>query len=145
MPAPFVIFFDIGDTLAAPRLSADGHLAALEPFPFVLDVLGRLKPRCPLGLISNTGAETLESIKSVLAECGLAPFFDPALLLFSSVEGKDKKQKAFFELACQRAGIPASRCVFVGEDAAERGVAQSAGMLVSFHPLHVFYVIKQMN
>ena len=145
MPAPFVIFFDIGDTLAAPRLSAEGRLTALEPFPFVLDVLGRLRPRCPLGVISNTGTETLETMKTVLAGSGLAPFFAKNLLLFSSVEGKDKKQKAFFQLAVERAGVPAERCVYVGEDAAERDVARSAGMLVSFHPLHVFYVIKQMN
>ena len=68
--------------------------------------------------------------------------FLPALLLYSSVEGHTKNEKAFFTLAAARAGLPASRCIFVGEDAKERETAASAGFQVSFHPLHMFHVLK---
>ena len=70
--------------------------------------------------------------------------FDPALLLFSSVEGIDKTQKAFFTSAASRAGVVVGRCVFVGESDAERSVAKLAGMNTSFHPLHAFEVLKKL-
>lgn len=141
----FAVFFDFGDTLAVPVLNAEGGLGALEPLPFVLDVLGKLTTICRLGVISNTGTATLQTMQSVLATSGLAEFFEPALLLFSSVEGMDKTQRSFFELASHRAGIPAAHCIYVGEDATERLVAVAAGLKVSFHPLHVFHVLQQLS
>src|SRR6516225_4771758 len=104
-----VVFFDLGDTLVIPRLSEDGSLLGLNVLPFVPDVLVKLKRTktndavLRLGVISNTGTETLSKMRSVIAEAGLLDFFDPKLLLFSSVEGIDKRQQQFFELACQRA------------------------------------------
>ncbi|HEY4986261.1 MAG TPA: hypothetical protein VII39_06540 [Bradyrhizobium sp.] len=88
-----VVFFDLGDTLVIPSLSDDGSLLALKVLPFVPDVLDRLKHlkvnNAPLrlGVISNTGTETLSKMHSVMAEAELLDVFDPALLLFSSVEG----------------------------------------------------------
>jgi FMN phosphatase YigB (HAD superfamily) len=64
------------------------------------------------------------------------------LCLFSSVEGLDKSQPAFFELARDRAGVPAARCLFVGENAAVRAVAASVGFRVSPHPLHCLYLVE---
>ena len=61
-------------------------------------------------------------MRSVIAKAGLLDFFGPSLLLFSSVEGIDKSQQQFFELASQRAGVPAEHCNYVGEDDAERRV-----------------------
>jgi FMN phosphatase YigB (HAD superfamily) len=145
-----VVFFDIGDTLAIPRLSGDGSLQGLAVLPFVPDVLDKLKQisiggtPLRLGMISNTGSETLTKMRSVLAEAALLDAFDPALLLFSSVEGIDKSQKQFFLLAAQRAGVPPECCVYVSESDAERQVAASAKFHTSFHPLHVFHVIDLM-
>jgi beta-phosphoglucomutase-like phosphatase (HAD superfamily) len=79
-----------------------------------------------------------------LSEAGILQQFEPSLLLFSSVEGKDKTQPAFFRLAAQRAAVLPTRCIYVGEDQAERTVAKSAGFRVSFHPLHAFHVVKQL-
>jgi hypothetical protein len=45
-------------------------------------------------------------MSSLLAEAELLDAFEPALLLFSSVEGIDKSQKQFFVLATQRADVP---------------------------------------
>jgi len=141
-----VVFFDIGDTLAIPEFSSSGSLQKLNVLPYVLDVLHKLRgSHCRLGIISNTGSETLASLHTVLSDAGLLQQFEPALLLFSSVEGKDKKQPAFFRLAAQRAGVPPARCIYVGEDQSERTVAKSAGFRVSFHPLHVFHVVQQLS
>jgi hypothetical protein len=46
--------------------------------------------------------------------------FEPPLLLYSTVEGHTKSEKAFFTLA-------------------------AAGFQVSFHPLHVFHVLEQLT
>lgn len=138
------VFFDIGDTLASPVVSA-GRLARLEAYPFVSDVLKRLRSGAPsvgLGLISNTGNESAERLAALLADAGLAELVDAHLCLFSSVEGMDKSQPAFFSLAVTRAGVPAARCVFVGEDADERDVAASVGLRVSPHPLHAVHLVE---
>jgi FMN phosphatase YigB (HAD superfamily) len=87
-------------------------------YPFVADVLARLgaDPAVGgIGVISNTGDETEATMCRVLDDAGLLAALDPALLLFSSVEGLDKSQPAFFTLAADRAGVAPARCVFVGE------------------------------
>ena len=43
MSNPIAIFFDLGDTLVIPRFGADGALAALQPLPFVTEVLDRVR------------------------------------------------------------------------------------------------------
>jgi len=86
-----VVFFDLGATLVIPRLSDKGSLLELKVLPFVPDVLDKLRgtevnnAKLRLGIISNTGEETLDRMRSVMADARLLDFFDPALLLFSSV------------------------------------------------------------
>ena len=77
-----------------------------------------------LGLISNTGTETAQSLRGdLLEDAELLPFFRGHMLLFSSVEGLDKSDPAVLPGA--RATRPASpRCLFVGESEAERAVAE---------------------
>jgi FMN phosphatase YigB (HAD superfamily) len=140
------VFFDIGDTLASPIVRS-GHLAGLELYPFVPEVLERIRSGAgatpvAVGLISNTGNESAERLAAVLADAGLARLVDAHLCLFSSVEGMDKSQPAFFSLAVTRAGLPAARCVFVGESADERTVAAAAGLRVSPHPLHALHLVE---
>src|SRR5262245_52475740 len=115
------VFFDIGDTLAVPSPTAQGVLK-LTALPFIPEVLKSIRKKwgqagggIRLGLMSNTGNETRDTMLKLLTDAGLLSFFDPALLLFSSVEGMDKTQKAFFSLGADCAGLPASQCVFVGE------------------------------
>jgi FMN phosphatase YigB (HAD superfamily) len=142
-----VVFFDLGDTLVIPLLSDNGSLLKLKVLPFVPDVLDKLtgtevnNVKLRLGVISNTGEETLARMHSVMAEARLLDFFDPALLLFSSVERIDKRQKQFFERAVQRSGTRPEQCIYVGEDEVERRTAESAKLRTSYHPLHVFHVI----
>jgi len=141
------VFFDIGDTLASPVLSADHTtLLALNAYPFVPEILSALRQQgVRLGLLSNTGpSDTLLSLSAVLEGADLLSFFERGLLLFSSVEGLDKRNIEFFRRAAARATLPPPRCVFVGENARERQVATQASFNVSFHPLHVFQVLKEM-
>jgi FMN phosphatase YigB (HAD superfamily) len=146
MGVGLAVFFDIGDTLASPRITG-GHLSALKVYPFVPEILTRLhmtgdqESPIALGLISNTGNETAALLNRVLVESGLSNFVEADLCLFSSIDGLDKSDPAFFELARDRAALPAGRCLFVGEDAAERAVATSVGFRVSPHPLHALHLI----
>jgi FMN phosphatase YigB (HAD superfamily) len=79
-----------------------------------------------------------------MLQANLLVFFDPNLLLFSSVEGLDKTRKEFFDLAAHRATTTPKQCIYVGESDAERKIAASAGFQTSYHPLHVFHVIDQV-
>ena len=143
MGEPLAVFFDIGDTLASPVVTG-GQLTKLDVFPFVPDVLHQMGgPTISLGVISNTGTETAQSMRALLDGAGLRAFFKDDLLLFSSVEGLDKRNPAFFELARDRAALPAARCLFVGEDEAERKVASSVGFMVSPHPLHALHLVRE--
>jgi FMN phosphatase YigB (HAD superfamily) len=141
------VFFDIGDTLASPHITG-GHLAGLDVYPFVPEILARMRATgsdefaVALGIISNTGNETKASLNDLLDKSGLSALVDASLCLFSSVEGLDKSQPAFFVRAKDRAGVPSAQCVFVGEDAAERAVAASVGFRVSPHPLHALYLVE---
>jgi FMN phosphatase YigB (HAD superfamily) len=150
MPSGLAVFFDIGDTLASAVVFS-GRLSRLEVFPFVPDVLARLREAggdgspVSVGLLSNTGDETADRLAELLEEAGLSDLVDEPLCLFSSVEGVDKSQPAFFHRARERAGLPVDRCIFVGEDARERAVATSAGFGVSFHPLHALHLVERMS
>jgi FMN phosphatase YigB (HAD superfamily) len=142
------VFCDIGDTLASAVVEG-GHLSRLETYRFVPEVLTAMRAAggevpVSLGLISNTGDQTADSMRHLLTEAGLLPLVDAGLCLFSSVEGLDKTQPAFFTRACERAGLPPARCIFVGESADERGVAASAGLQVSPHPLHGLHLASRM-
>jgi len=142
MAKALVLFFDIGNTLAVP-IQKSGAPLALKVFPFVPEILNRLAARCRLGLLSNTGTATIDSMKSALSKAGLIEHFEAGLLLFSSVEGVDKSKVEFFQLAAKRAKAPSPRCIYISEDAGERAVAQSAGFITSFHPLHVFHIVDE--
>ena len=150
MAEGIAVFFDIGSTLAEP-LVTDGHLSGLDLYPFIPEVLDRLRQAgdtslpVAIGLMSNTGDETATALDRVLTNSGLAAAVDVTLCLFSSVEGIDKAQPAFFQRGVQRAGLPPAHCVFVGEDAAERAVAVSVGLRVSFHPLHAIHLVDTMR
>lgn len=141
------IFFDIGDTLASPVV-VDGRLVGLSLYPLVPDVLGLARGSggeelgVAIGLISNTGTETSETMKTVLVASGLGALVDVDLCLFSSVEGMDKSQPAFFARARERAALPAARCIYVGEDPTERATARSVGFRVSPQPLHALHIIS---
>src|SRR5262249_10528527 len=93
-----VVFFDLGDTLVVRQSDSNAPLA-LNVLPFVPEILKKLKHTqvdgapLRLGVISNTGTETADTMHAVLKTAGLLGFFEPKLLLFSSVEHLDKTKK----------------------------------------------------
>ena len=105
-----VIFFDIGDTLAAADF-ATGRLV-LRPLPGVLQVLRRLQDSAlRLGLISHTDGETTETMRRALTDAQLYPLFaaEPQLLIYSSEVHMRKDSPRIFQLACERAGLKGHR------------------------------------
>ncbi|BBO35586.1 M20/M25/M40 family metallo-hydrolase [Lacipirellula parvula] len=83
-------------------------------------------------------------MRKALTDCGLYKFFDPDLLVYSSIfppsdpnSGeaiKPKPDPSIFRYAVGLTELEANHCVFVGEDALERGGAISAGMRVAPDP-----------
>jgi putative hydrolase of the HAD superfamily len=80
-------------------------------FDFAPAVLERLKNRgCGLGIISNWDP----SARSILTRQGLAEYFQP--IIISSEVGIEKPDERIFRLALEKAGVPASRCLYVGDN-----------------------------
>ena len=130
-----VVFFDIGETLAAPRLSLTGELVGFDVYPYVREVLAMLRARgARLGILSNTGDTGAPRMREVLEAAGIYDAFEPALLAYSAELGLKKDSPKIFEDAAKLAGVAPGECVFVGEDARERGFALAAGMRVAPHP-----------
>lgn len=132
-PAP-AAFFDIGDTLGSARFSPrpPHRLERLDVYPQVSDVLQELRDnRVRLGIVSNIGQEAEEHVRRVLEEAGLYDFFEPGLLIYGA-----KDSPEIFRRAAEQAGHSATpeRCLYVGENRAERGFALEAGFRVAPHP-----------
>jgi FMN phosphatase YigB (HAD superfamily) len=140
-------FFDLGDTLGRPVLSAPPvHLIGFEVFDVTVPVLGDLSIReglC-LGVISHTGDDDGEAVDAVLAKAGIRDFFEPALRIYSRDVGLRKDSPEIFLLAADRAGARPRECLFVGESPAERGVAASAGFLVAADPIAARELIESL-
>ncbi len=129
------VFFDIGGTLGDPRLSPPPlhRLEKLDVYPEVPAALEELRQQgARLGIISNIGEVTPEQVAAVhaaLRDAEIDHFFAPDLLVFGR-----KDNPEIFSNAAGLAGVEPGRCVFVGEDAAERQFAAAAGMRVAPHP-----------
>jgi leucyl aminopeptidase len=150
------VFFDLGDTLGTATLGGNPRrLLRFDVFPFLLPsphdpnrsgLLAELKARgLRLGVISNTGDEGGAAVTAILQPTGLLTNLDATLLVYSGDEGVTKASSAFFDRAAIRAGLPATRCLYVGEDPAERGVAIAAGWAVCPHPLLVAEVLDSQS
>src|SRR5262245_33446034 len=104
-----VIFFDLGETLVTrPRKWLPDAKALLD---------GVRQQGFRLGIISNTGDLTTRAqILDLLPTDFDLTRFEPVLTLFSSEVGMEKPQKAIFEEAVRRAGVPASQCLYCSEN-----------------------------
>jgi bacterial leucyl aminopeptidase len=135
------IFFDIGDTLATASFPSGGSNLVLTALPGVIAVLTKLRNHSiRLGVISNTPDNfTTAMMAQSLKNAGLFDFFLPELLIYSSVVGLKKDSVMIFCFAADRAGFPhdRSKCIFVGENSAERHFAQESGFRVFTTPNNV--------
>jgi putative hydrolase of the HAD superfamily len=97
--------------LMTPRADAESTLATIR------------RSNRKIGLISNCSSEVPE----IWAQAALARDVDAAI--FSCEVGCMKPDAAIFELACERLGIPAEECLYVGDGAdGELEGAEAAGM-----------------
>lgn len=131
------VYFDLGDTLGTPVLSPPPiHLIGFEVFDTAMPVLDELRALgLRLGVISNTGDDDGVAVDAVLGAAGIRDCFEPELRIYSRDVGLRKDSPAIFTLAAARAGAAAAECLFVGENAAERGFARRAGMAAAPHPV----------
>lgn len=142
-PQIAAVFFDLGATLGSPILSPPPiHLVGFEVFDFTVLVLDELHRRgLRLGVISNSGDDDGKAVDAVLEHADIRDFFEPSLRIYSRDVGLRKESPKIFRLAAERAGEPPHRCMFVGEDPAERAFAQQAGNRTVPHPLLVVDVL----
>lgn len=125
------VFFDIGDTLASVGLDASGRvIERMEVLEGVTGALGGLRGRgFRLGVISDRGPVEEAEVLRALREAGLLDFFDPRIIVFGP-----KKSTEIFRRAARLARLASGRCMFVGENEAERDFASQAGMRVAEDP-----------
>lgn len=117
------VFFDLGETLVTkPRKWLPGAQAVLSSLRF---------KGFRLGLISNTDKLSRNELLDLLPIDFSYALFEPTLILLSSEVGIKKPDIGIFELAIQRAALPASRCLFCTENLLDTLVAQGAGMRVA--------------
>lgn len=93
-----------------PRQESESTLLALRASGF------------RLGLISDCSSE----VPLVWPHTVFAPLFDTAL--FSCAVGLKKPDPRIYRLACNRLGVPARRCLYVGDGSRELTGAAAVGM-----------------
>jgi len=138
------VFFDLGDTLGTPVLSAPPvHLIGFTVFDFAVPVLQKLSDAgLRLGVISNTGQDDGTAVDVVLEHARIRDFFEPVLRIYSRDVGLRKDSPEIFLLAAARAGLAPGECLFVGENPAERQFAEAAGMAAAADPLAAVQLIE---
>ena len=127
------VFFDLGGTLGDPVFSAPPPvLTGFDLYPAVADRLRDLRRKgLRLGIISNTGTIPGSLLDTVLGTAGIRDLFEADLRIYSHDVGLDKSDPAIFRLAIGRAGLgdQPGRCLFVGENVAERATAERAQLV----------------
>jgi putative hydrolase of the HAD superfamily len=89
-----------------------------------------------IGIISNIPEEvTTGQFQSVLQSAGLSELIDRNCTVTSHEAGASKPDPKIYEFAAQRAGVPAHRCLYVGETEAEVLGAIAAGMSGVLKPI----------
>ncbi|HKO42981.1 MAG TPA: M20/M25/M40 family metallo-hydrolase [Pyrinomonadaceae bacterium] len=133
-----VAFFDIGDTLASVRISADGNdidqMVVFDGIPAILDQLQN--DGVHLGIISNSGTIPKERVNDALERAGLLQYFNRKLIIYGPKNSTEIFVHAAF--VARKVLRPPNfwrlTMMFVGEDANERAYARAVGFLVAPHP-----------
>jgi hypothetical protein len=126
-----ILFFDIGETLATAKIASHGTLTFIV-LPRVLESLAALNAYRK-GVLSNPGTRPgdVARANNALDASPLGHFFPEQVL---RVWG-EKSDETIFVTAANRAGVPTSECIFVGESGEERALASAAGMRTAPHPI----------
>ena len=129
-----IAFFDIGNTLAAVRVSASGdRIEQINVYPDVLPVLQALRQEnVRLGILSNRGSIPEQQVNNALTSGRPLRFFDPNLILI-----RPKDSPRLFEQAAARAPgwrvearSPPAAPALCRRGCLERGQARATDFLV---------------
>jgi HAD superfamily hydrolase (TIGR01509 family) len=128
-----VVFFDIRDTLGV--VDRKGHLVKYQPSTDQLLESIKQVVGLRIGLITNLPADVSAADgKKMVDEAGIAAFLDPKGFVTNHDAGADKPRAAIYAHAARQMGVPAERCLFVGENLVEVIGAQTAGMRATLKP-----------
>ncbi|MFX1362896.1 MAG: HAD family hydrolase [Promethearchaeota archaeon] len=108
------VFFDLGDTLISEEGVGGVSLrkAKLEKVPHVDSVLGKLKEKYRLGLITNTTTSREEDVRWALHKIGIVEYFD---VIVTSVDAESRKpDERIFQIALDAIGVKATEAVMIG-------------------------------
>ncbi|MEE1791363.1 HAD-IA family hydrolase [Streptomyces sp. BE308] len=104
---------ELGRALARAPFRADAEVVAL---------LRRARAHVPLVLVTNASSQ----LDQDLASLGLSDLADQ--VVSSAVEGVAKPDRAIYEIAAARAGVPKERCLFVDDRRENVEAAVALGM-----------------
>lgn len=130
-----VVFFDIGDTLAAVRIGPNNTIE-LTPFPDVADTLQKLQAQgARLGIISNRGNIPEQSVNDELQRCGLLQYFTRRFIIYGPKDSPliFEQAAALVRQSMTAPDAAATVLMFVGEDATERAHALTVNYLLAPH------------
>lgn len=127
-----VAFFDIRDTLGI--VDRKGHLVPYHPTSLqLLRAMGTVGLR--VGLITNLPPDvSSQDGFRMVVDAGLSEFVDPDGFVTNHEAGVEKPHPAIYAFAARKMGVPAERCIFVGENLAEVIGAEAAGMRTVLKP-----------
>jgi putative hydrolase of the HAD superfamily len=107
------VFFDFGDTLIVEEpLKHLWEMASL-PVPHALEVLGQLRKRFKLGIISNTVGSGDSELAAVLERIGARPLIDA--IVTSRDFGRAKPDPSIYQEAARRLQVPLAETCMVGD------------------------------
>jgi len=130
------VFFDIGGTLGA--VSGEPHARRLQLFPTSLAMVKVMAESLGLrvGVITNIPDDmSTQDVRAMLSAAGLLESMDADAIVTSRDAGAEKPDARIYHYAAGRIGLPAARCLYVGESAAEVAGAQAAGMAALLKPM----------
>jgi putative hydrolase of the HAD superfamily len=105
-----------------PPLHDEWHKAQV-PITANLDVVRALRPTYKISILSNADVSLRRRLQD---EIGIHHLFDD--IVCSAEVGMAKPERAVFELACHRLGLPPAECLFVDDYDVNVKAAQEAGM-----------------
>ena len=105
-----------------PPLHDEWHKAQV-PIAANLDLVRALRPAYKISILSNADVSLRRRLEH---EIRIHHLFDD--IVCSAEVGMAKPERAVFDLACRRLGLPTAECVFVNDYDANVKAAQDAGM-----------------
>ena len=109
----------------------------LVPFPSSIKLLSAVRDiiGSRIGIITTLGSLSNSQGRGLLEQAGLASFLDAQGFISEHDAGEvAKPNRAIYQLAAQKVGVPIENCLYVGENLIEVIGALAAGMHAVLKP-----------